>query len=208
MTDDAAALRVHLSEAIAAADPTLHDRMRTDPDAYLGLVALTAQARAETDVLLRLAVAGARAAGCTWEAIGGRLGMTRQAAQQRYGEPTASDGAAESPAAGPVEHPPGRVHRIRYLNSFTEMAALERAARYGWRLVGAGSGTVIVRKTDVQWEHQRLFASRAAGRALVADGWEKVGDSWFPWAYYARPTGLPAAPEPADDDYLQRTDGA
>ena len=56
-------LRAHLSEAIAHTDPTLRDRLRTEPAAYLDLVALTARARDETDALLRLAVAGARAAG-------------------------------------------------------------------------------------------------------------------------------------------------
>lgn len=207
---DAASLRAHLSETITAADPTLRDRLLTDPDAYLDLVALTAQARTETDALLRLAVAGARAAGCTWESVGGVLGMTKQAAQQRYGAPPDEATAAAQPAE---EHPPvvdpddpdARVHQISWLNTFTEMKALERAGRYGWHLVGTGSGTVVVRKSDVQWEHQRVFASRSAGRALEEQGWLRCGSAAFPHAYYKRPTGEPALPEPADDSYLGRT---
>lgn len=227
---DGTSLRAHLSETITAADPTLRDRLLTDPDAYLDLVALTAQARTETDALLRLAVAGARAAGCTWESVGGVLGMTKQAAQQRYSappdeaEPSAASGAGATPdadadpraeggdAPGAGGHPvvdpddPGaRVHQISWLNTFTEMKALERAGRYGWHLVGTGSGTVVVRKSDVQWEHQRVFASRSAGRALEEQGWLRCGTAAFPHAYYKRPTGEPALPEPADDSYLGRT---
>ena len=33
------------------------------------------------------AVAGARSAGASWEAIGAALGMSKQGAQQRYGSP-------------------------------------------------------------------------------------------------------------------------
>lgn len=240
--DDAASLRAHLSEAITATDPTLRDRLLTDPDAYLDLVALTARARTETDVLLRLAVAGARAAGCTWGSVGGVLGVPRQEAQQRYGAAADEPGAAVTgavtggyaggdtggnaggyagggagggtvaedvpaahhPAVADPDDPTARIHQISWLNSFTEMKALEKAGRYGWHLVGTGSGIVIVRKSEVQWEHQRVFASRAAGRALEEQGWLRCGSASFPHAYYKRPTGEPALSEPPDDGYLGR----
>lgn len=223
MSADDATLRSLLSDTITGLDPALHDRLLVDPTAYLDLVTLTARARTETDTLLRLAVAGARAAGCTWEAIGGVLGMTRQAAQQRYGAPDAdgtpgpagASGSAGAPgtadtapddragaASGRPEH---RVHQIGYLNSFTEMKALENASHYGWHLLGTGSGTIIVGKSDVQWAHQRVFGSRLSRRALADDGWEQVGTSWFPWAYFKRPTTVPALPEPANDGYLGRS---
>jgi len=41
---------------------------------------------AELDAMLRLAVAGLRAATYTWDAIGEALGVSRQAAQMRYGD--------------------------------------------------------------------------------------------------------------------------
>ena len=44
-----------------------------------------AAAQAGVDVIARQAVAMARQDGETWEAIGTALGVTRQAAQQRYG---------------------------------------------------------------------------------------------------------------------------
>lgn len=208
MGTDADSLRARLSDAIIATDPAIRERLLTDPGAYLDLIAVTAHARAEADTLLRLAVAGARAAGCTWESVGGVLGMSKQAAQQRYG--TTDDDAAPNPADPPVaasapDDPAARTHQISWLNAFTEMRALDNAARYGWHLVGSGPGTVVVRKSDVQWEHQRVLASRAAGRALEVQGWTRVGSSWFPHAYYKRPTGQPALPEPSDDGYLGRS---
>lgn len=198
MSPDDTALRTLLSEAVTAADPTLRERLLTDPAAYLDLVDLTARARAESEVLLRLAVAGARSAGCTWEAIGRVLDMTRQAAQQRYG---AADVVEAPPAAEPSNE---RIQRLAPLTVFNEMRVLERAGRYGWEVIGCGTATQIVRKTDQQWEHARVFASRAAGRALEEQGWIRCADGWFPWAYYKRPTGLPAEPEPLNGDYLMR----
>ena len=49
-----------------------------------GLTALAALA-ADIDTATRTAVTGLRAAGYSWADIGSRLGMTRQAAQQRFG---------------------------------------------------------------------------------------------------------------------------
>jgi hypothetical protein len=52
-----------------------------DPDALAALVALSAQIEAATAD----GVAGLRAAGYSWAEIAARLGVTRQAAQQRWG---------------------------------------------------------------------------------------------------------------------------
>lgn len=204
MSPDAAPLRSLLSEAITTADPSLRDRLLTDPEAYLDLVGITSRARTETDALLRLAVAAARSAGLTWEAIGRSLGMTRQAAQQRYASPDVDEPATTNASATTDESDAeGRIHHLAHLNSFTEMKALEHAARYGWHLIGVGTAMLVVRKSDLQWEHQRVFASRTAGRALEEQGWQRCVDGWFPWAYYKRATDDPALPEPLDDDYVK-----
>lgn len=52
-----------------------------DPDALAALVALAA----EIDTATAEGVAGLRAAGYSWADIAARLGITRQAAQQRWG---------------------------------------------------------------------------------------------------------------------------
>lgn len=186
-------LRQLLSEAITAARPDLSERLGTDPAAHLDLVSLALAARSETDALLRAAISSARSAGCTWEAIGHVLDMSRQAAQQRYG---GEDSAL--PRAG------GTILRLAPLTAFTEMRVLDRAGRYGWHSIGFGALFHIVEKSDLQWEHRRVHVVGADRRELEDAGWEQIGSLWFPWAYYKRCTGEPALPEPTTDDYLMR----
>ncbi len=189
------ALRTLLSEAVAAADPDLRDRLRTEPAAYVDLVALSARARTETEVLLTLAVAGARSAGCTWDAIGAALGTTGSAAHERYA-PADPVSVGAAPSAE-------RTQILTQQTVFSEMRVLEHAGRYGWHLVGSGTATLIVRSSAEQWEHLRVFASRSRGRALEQEGWTRCGQPWFPWAYFTRPTGLPALPDPLDGSDLR-----
>lgn len=183
-----------LAEAIAATDPTIHERLAHEPDAYLDLVQLTARAAVETDALLRSAVAGARGAGCTWDGIGRALDTTRQAAQQRFGrEPEA-----------PVPTATGRTMRLAPLNAFTEMLVLQRAGRFGWHSIAYGANYHVLEKSDVQWQHERVGLLGARRRLLEAQGWETFGSGWFPWTYLKRRTTTPAEPEPTSDDYLMR----
>jgi len=49
-------------------------------------VRIAVRARDLADAQLRVQVVEARAAGVTWDAIGAALGVTRQAATQRYGK--------------------------------------------------------------------------------------------------------------------------
>jgi hypothetical protein len=186
-------LRELLAEALAAADPQIAPRLGNDPEAHLDLVALALAARAETDALLRSAVSSARTAGCTWEAIGRVLDMSRQAAQQRFG------GDVSEPA-----RPGGRVQRLAPLSAVNEMGVLERAGRYGWHSIGYGPLFHIVEKSDVQWEHRRLVALGRSRHRSAENGWERIGEGWFPWLYEKRATVLPALPEPTADDYLMR----
>ncbi|WP_454049571.1 hypothetical protein [Cellulomonas sp. Marseille-Q8402] len=170
-------LRDHVARAIEATDPTLAERLTHDATAYLELVALSRAARAETDVLLAAAVTSARGAGCTWEQVGAILGMTRQAAQQRYGR------------AGGHPDPAPETRELRPLTAFNEMAVLARAGRYGWRSVGYGALFHTVVREDRQWEHTRTF-----GRPPQGEGWQPVGSGWGWWTYWTRPTSEPALP--------------
>lgn len=174
-------LRDHLARALHDVDPTLSERLTHDADAHLELVALARAARSETDVLLAAAVQSARGAGCTWEQVGTVLGMTRQAAQQRYGQP---DGSAAAAATGG-----GSAERLilRPLSAFNEMSVLARAGRYGWHSVAYGPLFHIVERDDRQWEHTRTHGSVPDG-----GGWLPVGSGWAWWTYWARPTDVPA----------------
>jgi len=140
-----------MSDAIHAADPSLQQRLESDPAAYLDLIALTQRASAETDALLRAAIAAARTAGHSWTAIGLALGISKQAAQQRFGAPVAVAGAGEHRVLSP-------------LTSHTEMGALDRAGRLGWHSIGFGALYHLVEKSDVQWRHERVTAFGGRGR--------------------------------------------
>lgn len=188
-------LRDHLARALDDFDPTLGERLEHDAQAHLELVALARAARSETDVLLGAAVTSARSAGCTWEQVGAVLGITRQAAQQRYGHPGASGDTTDTTDAGDTT-PTGPVERreLRPLTAFNEMAVLSRAGRYGWHSVGYGPLFHTLERDARQWEH-----TRTSGRMPEGEGWRPVGPGWALWTYWARPTDVPALPgDPSD----------
>ncbi|MBW4095401.1 MAG: hypothetical protein HIU81_08500 [Acidobacteria bacterium] len=176
-------LRRALSHVISAVDPGLAGRLEQEPDAYLDLIGLTQQSSEQIAVLLQSAVTSARLAGLSWERIGERLGMSRQAAQQRFGRASETVGTH---ASGP-----GEKRRLSPVTSFDEMDALAEAGRHGWHSVGFGMYFHDLAHTDEQWEHLRVAAFGASRRGLEAEGWQRIGNMWFPWAYYARPTGKP-----------------
>lgn len=178
------ALAEHLAAAIAHADPGLTKRMRTDPAAHLDLVVLTARAHTQTTRMLQSAVTAARSAGHSWEAIGRALGMTRQAAQQRFGA-----GAASTSTQDTVSGAERRI--ISPLTAVDEIEVLNRAGRAGWHSVGFGALYHVVERSDRQWEHIRVLALGRQRRRLEQDGWQRIGSMWFPWTYYKRSLGLP-----------------
>ncbi|AZC12395.1 DUF3887 domain-containing protein [Microbacterium sp. ABRD28] len=93
VTDALSALRAETDAFLAA--PVLQQQ----PDAA-GAIRRALQMRAAADAVVSAVVVDARASGMTWQAIGEALGVTRQAAFQRYGRPT-------DPTTGqPVDAPP------------------------------------------------------------------------------------------------------
>lgn len=150
---------------------------------------------------LRALIDDARAAGAPPDAV---AAMLDEAATALRAEAAGRPAATASPpgAAADGAHAPERTAKIGPVTMFTEMAALERAGRHGWRVVGTGSAMHLVAHTDEQWEFRRVFASRRTGRALVADGWQRFSSGWFPWGYYQRPTGRPAEAEQVVGGYV------
>ena len=190
----AATLRDLLAGALDQARPDLASRLHDDPGAYLELVTLARDARTGTDELLRAAVVSARRAGCTWEQLGGVLGMTRQAVQQRFGRGIDGDGGPDDDEPAPSVR---ERRRLAPVTAFSEMAALRRLGRFGWHAVWYGALYFEVEKDDHQWEHRRQLAWQ--GRP-DGDGWQPVGAGWFPWAYFARRLGEPALVPPEGYD--------
>lgn len=173
-------LRDRLLTVLDEAAPDLSARMETDPAAHLDLVALARDAQGETAALLQAAVDSARSAGCTWEQIGQVLGMTRQAAQQRYGRIPSSEPVAEGPT----------VMTLAPLTAFNEMRVLHKAGQFGWRGVRGGFANWVVERDSQQWEHART----AFGAHPWGEGWEPCGPNWGFWTYWCRPTGLAPVP--------------
>lgn len=188
MADDSSSLRDHLARALDEYDPALGARLGQDAQAHLELVALARAARTETDVLLGAAVTSARRAGCTWEQVGAILGMTRQAAQQRYRRPDTPEDDA----------PAGAERRTLFsLTAMNEMAVLARAGLYGWHSVGYGPLFHTLERDHRQWEH-----ARTVGRLPTGEGWQQVGSGWTWWRYWARPLDRAALPENPSDATL------
>lgn len=171
--------RLALSQVISTVDPSLAGRLETEPDSYLDLIELTNQGSEEMTALLQSAVTSARLAGLSWERIGQRLGMSRQAAQQRFG-------GVRGAAPGKDTAEKRRLHPV---TAFNEMESLAAAGRDGWHSVGYGMYFHDLIRSDEQWEHLRVAAFGTTRRVLEQEGWQRIGSMWFPWAYYARPTG-------------------
>ena len=167
-----------LAKAIAAMDPTIEKRIEDDPQAHLDLVVIASQADAETGRILTAAVGSARSAGLSWEAVGKALGMTRQAAQQRFGIKADDADASRTRLVG--------------LTATNEMDVLDEMGRKGWHSVGHGPLFHDLEKSEVQWEHRRVFVGSRKAKVLENQGWELSGAMWFPWHYFKRATDRPA----------------
>ena len=173
-------IRAGVAEAITVV-PGLLARLDQDAEASLLLVAAAREGCAESERLLRQTALGARKAGHTWEAIGRVLGVSRQAAQQRF--------AVGSEDLGALEGNRDRQRVVRGATLFNEMEILEREGRAGWRLVGVGVLKLRLESSDQAWEHiRRVDQSPADRRAMLGAGWRHVGN-YLMWHYYTRPLG-------------------
>jgi len=173
-------IRAGVAEAITVV-PGLLARLDQDAEASLLLVAAAREGSAESERLLRQAALGARKAGHTWEAIGHVLGVSRQAAQQRF--------AASGEDVDAFEGNRDRQRVVRGATLFNEMGILEREGRAGWHLVGVGVLTLLFEPSDQAWEHiRRVDQSPADRRAVLEAGWRHVGN-YLMWHYYTRPLG-------------------
>ncbi|GAA0274317.1 hypothetical protein GCM10010302_09950 [Streptomyces polychromogenes] len=177
-------IREGIAATVLGAPEGLADALESDPHGYLRLLDASRVGAEEASRLLREAVQGARAAGHSWDTVGRVLGVSRQAAQQRFAVKTAD---ASPPAAAKGPNAPKR-RTLSGLTAFNEMAALEEAGRDGWHMVGYGPFFHEVEASGHAWEHCRVtLPSTARHRRMESEGWIPVGAGWFPWRYYKRP---------------------
>ena len=175
---------IDLRQALSATLARVAGAEESDPnrDQLLMLVDVTARAGTETRSLLGEAVTSARSAGASWDAIGRVLGMSRQAAHQRFGRPRDQDDTPGTRILGPV-------------TASSEMEALRVAGRHGWHSVGFGAYQHTLEHSSTEWEHRRIRVVAVGTRTrLEEEGWQVIG-TWFPWVYLKRDTGTPALPE-------------
>jgi len=187
---EVAALREAIAAAVLTAPAGMSAALQDDPQAYLRLVAAARTAALETSRLLREAVDGARHAGHSWDTVGRLLGVSRQAAQQRFGTPADPSHDVRTVAGGPTRKV------LSPVTAFDEMDVLAREGRHGWHGVDYGALYFVVEASPWQWEHRRLLVSIGARRQHLENaGWQLIKTMWFPWAYYKRRLDIPAEPE-------------
>ena len=183
-------LREALAETISAIVGTVPGDGAT-PQELVALVGLTSRAGVEVSHLLRQAVGSARAGGASWESIGRELGMSRQAAHQRFGGRADVESAIDPAVDEDPAHPARRI--LGPVTAFTELEELRVAGRLGWHSIDFSAFRHVVEQSDTQWEHRRVAVVGPTRAALERQRWQVVG-AWFPWVYLKRDTGVPALP--------------
>jgi hypothetical protein len=148
------------------------------PDEYGTMVTTAHVVFDEARLSLHRWVDAARRAGLSWAEIGALIGISKQAAQQRFGGSGLMTDAAGSEA---------EIVRIG-ATAFNEEPMLTEEGRAGRELVGTGALTLRFRQSDHPWEHRRViaFSPAAALRQVEGEGWTYVS-SWFPFHYLKRP---------------------
>lgn len=111
--------------------------------------------------------------------IGGLIGISRQAAQQRFGE-------------GPSGDEPSRADGDDLIvrsgaTAFNELRMLNEEGRKGHELLDVGLLELLFRKSGDLWEYERVTSlfPIATRRDMARDGWEYVS-SWYPFHYFKR----------------------
>ena len=175
---------VDLRQALSATLARVAGAEESDPnrDQLLELVDVTARAGTETRSLLGEAVTSARAAGASWDAIGRVLGMSRQAAHQRFGRPRDQD---DTP--GTRDPRPG--HRV-LRDGGPAGRRPSRLALGGLRRIPAHPGALgdaVGAPPDPRRGGRDAHPPRGGGLG-------RSSATWFPWVYLKRDTGTPALP--------------
>jgi hypothetical protein len=126
------------------------------------------KALADAEEQLRHAVTAARAAGYSWALVGAALGVTRQAAQQRFGlEP--SDGSSDVRAASTVEEreraSAGSVVPRRYGPPQASTVGATRKKGAPTSMGSNANDRHVVKNPDGGWDVTRPDASRRSAHA-------------------------------------------
>ena len=120
----------------------------------------------------------ARRTGLSWTDIGDALGISKQAAQQRF----KSIGSDEDLLVEDGEE----IVRLG-ATALNEMSILRTEGRKGRELIRTGALMLVFRPTAWEWEYRRLIGSGAETSEMRKAGWTYVS-SWIIFHYFKRPT--------------------
>lgn len=130
----------------------------------------------EARLALHRWIDASRRAGLSWAEIGALIGISKQAAQQRFG----------GGRAGDLEDTDYIVRQGA--NAFNEVAIMAEEGAIGRELVGTGMFRLIFVQTDRAWEYRRMVGIGPDTETMAAHGWQLVS-SWLPFHYFKRPVG-------------------
>lgn len=126
-----------------------------------------------------------RHAGMSWAEIGDVLGVSRQAAQQRF-SPSSIAGSPPLVEGATSEDLIVRTH----MTAFNEVAALREEGEKGNELVGAAPFKLYFVPRGRPWQNIRVTSFRVSGAPLIGRyeeaGWTFALD-WGPFYYFTRP---------------------
>jgi hypothetical protein len=148
----------------------------------------------ESRLTLQRWIDAGRRAGLSWAEVGHVLGISKQAAQQRFRSDSTTD---NRPADDLIEVRLGAT-------AFNELRILRREGLNGNELVGTGGLALIFRRSERQWEYSRVIAVSApfAMSRMSRKDWIYVS-SWFPFHYFKRPLHDADAAAPPPDNSPQ-----
>lgn len=143
--------------------------LRTDEEFEAMIESALEAGKAAEEVLAETVLAG-RHAGLSWSRIGRLIGVSKQAAQQRFS------------SNQPDHH--GRWQLIeRRATALNEVSILKEEEAARRELVGVGPLQLLFRPSARQWEHRRVIrpSARLSSRD-EAEGWQFAA-FWFPFLY-------------------------
>lgn len=169
------ALSVRLSKLAADLGPSPSDEdSMQSPEAILRSVAVFGDIARVSTQLQSQAVATAQASGLSWAKIGKALGISRQAAQQRFD--TRRTEAIQATETMRIVGPVSRNEEVEQINA---------AGRQGWKLIRSLHGEHALELDDETWEVTRVSIFSLRALPAASDGWE-AASTRFPDCFFIR----------------------
>jgi hypothetical protein len=155
------------------------------PDDFRQLIRAAYVVADEAGHSLHRWVDAGRHAGLSWSDVGEVLGVSRQAAQQRF----ARSSIIADPLTQDPDHGEDFICRTG-MTAFNEVKALEEEGRKGNELVGAAPLKLFFVPRGRPWENIRVTALALRGAAVIkryeGEGWTHAV-TWYPFHYFTRP---------------------